>query len=457
MDETRSIFSAPEASSGPAGGKFAVDERGVDNHNGGTRMNWLDAIARRAVMQRLSAIEDGRITLRDAAGQTTLGRGGGATLPPAVITVHRPRFFRALALGGSLGAAEAYLRGDWSCDDLVSLVRIVCRNAVLAQRLEGPVARLFRNLAAWGHRLRRNTRRGSRRNIEAHYDLGNEFFATFLDPTLTYSCALFEAPSLGLDEAQLAKYDRLCRKLDLSPNDHLLEIGCGWGGFALHAAGNYGCRITATTISPSQYELACDRVRAAGLHDRVEVMQCDYRDLTGQYDKLVSIEMIEAVGHEYLDTYFAACARLLRPDGLMALQGITIADEFYAGYRRSADFIQRYVFPGGCVPAPAAVAASVGRATDLRLLHFEELGPHYARTLAEWRRRFLARREELLAKGQTERFLRLWEYYLCYCEGGFRERQIGLGQWLFARPGRELDLRPRDFGPATIPAVGSAY
>jgi cyclopropane-fatty-acyl-phospholipid synthase len=393
------------------------------------------------VLHRLAGVTDGTLVLRDADGSHAFGVAT-AHAPAATIDVHDGRFFRALATRGNLGAAESYMRGDWDCDDLVALVRLVCRNAALSGAPRGLTGRLEGLLKTFAHRLRRNTRGGSRRNIHEHYDLGNEFFATFLDASMTYSCAVFDRADDTLEDAQFNKFDRLCRRLDLSPADHLLEIGCGWGGFALHAAGRYGCRVTATTISTEQFAFARQRVREAGLGARIEILQCDYRDLRGTFDKLASIEMIEAVGHEYLDAYFATCSRLLRPNGLMALQGITITDQEYDQYRRSVDFIRRHVFPGGCVPSVAAIAAATARSTDFRLLQFEDLGPHYARTLAEWRRRFDRQRAALRARGRSERFLRLWQFYLCYCEGGFHERQIGLGQWLFARPGNRRELVP---------------
>ena len=326
------------------------------------------------------------------------------------------------------------MAGFWEADDLVSVVRLVVRNREVLAGVEGGLARLTMPLHRLFQAARRNTRDGSRRNIVAHYDLGNDFYSLFLDETLTYSCALFERDDMTLAEASTAKYDRLCRKLDLREADRVLEIGSGWGGFALHAAGRYGCRVTTTTISREQHELASRRVREAGLADRVEVLLCDYRDLTGTFDKLVSIEMIEAVGHHYLDAYFRCVSERLAPDGLAAIQAITIVDHAYEQQLRQADFIKRYVFPGSFLPSVAAICAAVARAADLRLVHLEDLTPHYARTLAAWRERFLARADDVRRLGFPESFLRLWEYYLCYCEGAFRERYIGDAQLLFAKP-----------------------
>ncbi|MDZ7617599.1 MAG: cyclopropane-fatty-acyl-phospholipid synthase family protein, partial [Patescibacteria group bacterium] len=343
-----------------------------------------------------------------------------------------------------LGAAEAFIRGYWTCDNLVELVRIFCRNAAVSAGMEGGPVRLLSPVARLGHWLRRNTTAGSRRNIAAHYDLGNEFFALFLDQTLAYSCAIFSRPDSTLHEASVAKFDRICRKLALKPEDHLLEIGTGWGGFALHAASNYRCRITTTTISQKQYDYTRRLVASAGLGDRVTVLLKDYRDLTGTYDKLVSIEMIEAVGHQFFGTYFRACSKLLKRDGLMLVQAITIPDQRYDAYRRGVDFIQRYIFPGGCLPSVGAICDSVGRATDMRLVHFEDLTPHYAETLALWRQRFVANHDGVRALGFSDEFMRTWEYYFCYCEGAFRERAIGSAQLLLAKPAcrREPILPP---------------
>jgi len=351
----------------------------------------------------------------------------------ATVAVRDSRFYRQLVLGGSLGGSEAFVRGYWDCDDLVSLIRIFSRETDVSERMDRGPARPAAALARAVHLLRRNTPGGSRRNIAAHYDLGNDFFALFLDPTMTYSCGIFERADSSMEDASTAKYERICRKLQLGLEDHVLEIGCGWGGFAIHAAGRYGCRVTAATISPRQYELATRRVREAGLEDRVAIVLQDYRRLSGQYDKAVSIEMIEAVGHEYFETYFEACCRLLKPDGMMLLQAITIADQRYEAYRRRVDFIQQYVFPGGLLPSVEVICRSIARATDFRLFHLEEITPHYAETLSRWRRRFRENLEEIRRLGLPEELLRIWEFYFSYCEGGFRERMIGCVQMLLAR------------------------
>jgi cyclopropane-fatty-acyl-phospholipid synthase len=325
--------------------------------------------------------------------------------------------------------------GHWDCSDLVGLVRLLVRNRNLLDGMEGGPARLGGwALKAW-HALRRNTRDGARRNIAAHYDLGNPFFRLFLSDDLMYSSALYAGEDDSLEAASTRKLDRICDKLRLGADDHVVEIGTGWGGFAVHAARTRGCRVTTTTISREQHALACQRVADAGLQDRVQVLLSDYRDLRGHYDKLVSIEMIEAIGPQYLDTYFATLGRLLKPEGLGLVQAITIEDHRYEQAVRSVDFIKRHVFPGSFIPSIAAMLAAKTRSTDLALVHLEDFGPSYARTLHDWRLRFLANREAVRAQGFDERFLRMWEFYLAYCEGGFLERSIGVAHLLLAKPG----------------------
>lgn len=396
------------------------------------RLDLLRGIARRAVLARLASLSEGELMLVDGDRRYRFGRPGDQ--PASAITVHDPQFYSDIAFAGSIGAGEGYAAGRWSCDDLTAAVRLLIRNRQVLDRLDGGWARLTAPLHKAVHLLNRNTRSGSRRNIAAHYDLGNDFFAAFLDETMTYSAAVFERPDMTLADAQTAKIDRLCRKLELRPSDHLLEIGTGWGTLAIHAASHYRCRVTTTTISREQHALAIERVAAAGLEGRITVLFEDYRDLRGRYDKLVSVEMIEAVGDAYYDTFFDACSRLLAADGMLALQAITIADQRYERARRSVDFIQRHIFPGACLPSVAALCASVARAGDLRLFHLEDIGPHYATTLRHWRERLRARWDELKGLGCPETLLRLWEFYFCYCEGGFAERVIGDVQMLFVKP-----------------------
>jgi cyclopropane-fatty-acyl-phospholipid synthase len=377
--------------------------------------------------------------LHDGAVITPFGTANAAADERVHLMVHDSRFYRRVALGGSLGAAESYIRGEWSTPDLTALLRLFVRNMPAADEMEGGLARVTAPLARLWHRLRSNSRVGSRKNIHAHYDLGNDFFDLFLDETMTYSCGIFESPEATMVEASRTKLDRICRKLDLRPDDHVLEIGTGWGSFAIHAAQHYGCRVTTTTISREQWELAGRRIREAGLEHRIDLKLQDYRDLEGTYDMLVSIEMIEAVGHEYLGSFFRRCSDLLKPHGRMVLQAITMPDQRYDQYRRSVDFIQRYVFPGSCVPSVAAMLKANAQASDLKLTHLEDFGVHYATTLRRWRDAFFERIDDVRAQGYPESFIRLWEYYLCYCEAGFAERYIGTVHMTLHKPGCRLE------------------
>jgi cyclopropane-fatty-acyl-phospholipid synthase len=399
------------------------------------RPSRMQRLARRLLLERMGRIERGTLEVHDADGTLRFGPANDASGLRARIEVLHPQFWADAAFGGTVGAGEAYIHGLWRCDDLTALVRMMVVNRHVLEAVDGGSTRLAELARRVGHWLNRNSREGSRRNISAHYDLGNEFFALFLDPTLNYSSGIFEHPGATMEQASLAKMDAICRKLDLKPGDHLVEIGTGWGGLAMHAASRYGCRVTTTTISREQHALAAERIRAAGLGDRIELLLSDYRDLQGTYDKLVSVEMIEAVGHQYLDTYFRTCSRLLKPDGLMLLQAITIRDELYAQALKSVDFIQRFVFPGGFLPSVSAMTASMARATDLQPLHLQDIGLHYATTLNHWRSRFFANLEAVRARGYSDSFIRLWEFYLCYCEGAFLERNIGTVQLLLAKPG----------------------
>ena len=387
---------------------------------------------RTAIISRLAALRHGHLTLADTGGVTEFGRRDAPLR--ARVQVHDAAFYRELALRGSVGAAEAYMEGLWDSDDLVTLVRILVANRELLDGLEGGAARVAGWALRAAHALRRNTRAGSRRNIAAHYDLGNEFFALFLSNDLMYSAAIWE-PGDTLARASERKLARICERLQLQAADHVLEIGSGWGGFALYAAARHGCRVTTTTISREQQSLALARVRQAGLADRVTVLLEDYRNLTGEYDKLVSIEMIEAIGAQFLPAYFAKVTRLLKPEGLALLQAITIEDHRYRQALHSVDFIKRHVFPGSFIPSIAALLEAKTRVSDLALVHLEDFGLSYADTLSAWRAAFRARIEAVRAQGFDERFVRMWTFYLAYCEGGFRERSIGVAQLLFARPG----------------------
>jgi len=396
--------------------------------------SWLQSLGRRLFLEKLAGLREGRLTVVDGAERRVFGDPDPRCALQATVEILHPQTYADAAFGGTVGAGEAYIRGFWRSEELTDLVRIFVLNRDIMDSLEGGAAFVTAPLRRALHFLNRNSRDGSRRNIAAHYDLGNELFALFLDPTMAYSCAWFEHETSSLEAAQVAKYDRICRKLQLDPSDHLLEIGTGWGGLALHAARNYGCRVTTTTISERQHEWAKEKVSAAGLEDRITLLLDDYRDLTGRYDKLVSIEMIEAVGEQFLDTYTAKCSALLEPHGAMLLQAITIQDQVYEQALRSVDFIQRFIFPGSFIPSVTAITDSLRRATDMKVFHLEDIGPHYATTLRHWRERFFARLREVRRLGYPESFVRMWEFYLCYCEGGFIERQLGDVQMLLTKP-----------------------
>jgi len=394
----------------------------------------VDEWARRVLISLLKKLNFGEIVLTDGEEQHVFGRRSEACDLRASLTVLHPRFYSQVLFGGSIGAGEAYMAGHWSSDDLTLLLRIVLLNQSVFAGLDRGLSRLKAPLYKAYHFLHKDSRKGSRINIAAHYDLGNDFYALFLDETLTYSCGIFDSPECSLQEASVAKYDRICKKLQLSNKDHVLEIGTGWGGFAIHAASQYGCRVTTTTISRAQHNLALERIRTAGVEDKVHVLFKDYRDLKGRFDKLVSIEMIEAVGHHYLETFFRCCSNLLTERGVMALQAITIADHFFEKHKKEVDFIKRYIFPGSCIPSVTAMGDAVAAATDLRLIHLEDITPHYARTLRTWRERFFENILQVRALGYSETFIRMWEFYLCYCEAGFEERYLGDVQMFFAKP-----------------------
>ncbi|MFW5816245.1 MAG: class I SAM-dependent methyltransferase [Wenzhouxiangella sp.] len=392
----------------------------------------LDGWLRARVVGRLNHLRAGQLVIRDRLGEVRLGRPGGDS---AAIDVHDQRFWRMLATGGGLGAAEAYMAGLWDSSDLVGVIRILARNRDALTAIDGGGARLTGAVMKLWHGFNRNSLQGSRRNIAAHYDLGNDFFAAWLDSRMMYSSALYRSADDSLETAQLAKLDRICQRLGLGPEHHLLEIGTGWGGLALHAAQTTGCRVTTTTISREQFAYAQARVTEAGLEDRVTVLNKDYRDLDGRFDRVVSVEMIEAVGHQYLDTYLGIIEQRLAPDGLALIQAITIEDFRYARSLKTVDFIKRYVFPGSFIPSVSAITASMARSTRLGLVELADFGASYALTLKAWRERFEAAWDQLAAMGFDDHFRRRWRYYLAYCEGGFRERAISDVHLLLAAPG----------------------
>jgi cyclopropane-fatty-acyl-phospholipid synthase len=394
----------------------------------------IDRIARSAVRRHFEGLKGGRIRFVDSDGAWVTG-GGESDVPDVIVRVNDSRFYRDIVLGGTLGVAESYLRGAWDCDDLTSLFRIALRDARIADATDRRFARWTAPIARIMHRLRSNTRHGSRRNIHAHYDLGNELFALFLDESMTYSCAIFPHEEATLEEAQEAKLERICTKLGLCAEDRVLEIGSGWGSFARHAAARYGCHVTTTTISREQHDLVRESVRRDGLEGRVQVLLRDYRDLVGRFDKVVSIEMIEAVGHENIGRYLHKIASLLDPRGAALVQGITLSESAFENYRRSVDFIQKYVFPGSCLVSLRHFAEQAVETAQLHVADIENIGPHYVGTLRAWRERFLQRIDDVRRLGRDERFVRTWYYYLSYCEAGFVERFIGDVQVVLAKPG----------------------
>lgn len=394
----------------------------------------FDRWARSLLLKKLGQIENCRIAA-DETHAVTLEQAMPGVVRRAVLRINDPRCFSHILLAGTTGAAESYILGYWDCDDLQTLIEIVLSSPAAYTSIDSGWAWLAEKIEAVLSRFNRNSPAGSLKNIMAHYDLGNDFFSIFLDATMAYSCGFFERPDSSLREASVAKFDRICRKLALSSADSLIEIGTGWGGFAVHAAKHYGCRVTTTTISREQYLKARERVQAEGVEELVTVIDKDYRDLTGSYSRLVSIEMIEAVGHDYLETFFGICGRLLRDDGMMLIQGITVPDDRYETHRQVGSFINKYIFPGSHLVSVRSVCAAVTAATDMFLANVEDITPHYVRTLHAWRDGFLANLDKVRALGMSEPFIRMWLFYLIFCEAGFARRWTGDVQWVFGKPG----------------------
>jgi len=391
-------------------------------------MKLFSRLAKPRVLERLAMLNQGTLILNDRGMSHSFGDG---TSPKVTVQLHSDSFYSAVALGGHIGAAESYMDGDWDTDDLTGLVRLFVRNRKALDGLETGTARFMQPVRDLFHLFRRNTRSGSRKNIHAHYDLGNDLFERFLDETMTYSSGIFTHTDATMQEASIEKYDRICRTLSIKPGDRVVEIGSGWGGFAIHAASKYGARVTTTTISERQFSLASERIREAGVEDRVTLLLSDYRDLRGEYDKLVSIEMIEAVGHDYYGDYFESCSALLKPGGAAVIQAITVPDHHYEAARREVDFIKRYIFPGSNIPS-VDVLAKAASSSSLRLAESMDFAPHYGETLRRWRARFEENWPEIRQLGYDEPFRRLWNFYLSYCEGGFDEGALGLVHLHFA-------------------------
>lgn len=403
----------------------AVSLKSEQHLNRSERNGLLDGLARKLVLDgHLKKLSRGSLTIIEGQERHVFGQDSCADEFTATITVNSPRFYGDLAFGGSIGAGEAWMQGYWDCDNLVNLVRLMVRNRQMLDDMEGPLTYFAQPLRKLSHMINRNTRRGARRNIAAHYDLGNEFFSLWLDQSMMYSCAIFEPADISLAQAQQVRLERVCQQLNLQKGDELVEIGSGWGGLAIYAALEYGCKVTTVTISREQFEWAKQRIEDAGLEDQITILMKDYRDLDGKYDKLVSLEMIEAIGAEQYDTYFSKCSDLLKPGGRMLIQAITIEDDRFEEYSKNVDFIQRYIFPGSCLPSVGEMGASIKRVSDLIVTRVDDIGLHYATTLRHWRNNFFARIEDVRNLGYPEAFIRMWEYYLCYCEGGFLEQSI---------------------------------
>lgn len=398
-----------------------------------SRAKWVAKLAKSQVLNRLSGLRKGQLILIDGSERHVFGRLDAVNLQ-ATIIVHDPRFYGEIAFGGSIGAGEAYMLGYWQADTLTNVVRLMVLNQSVMDTLEGGYQWFTKPLLKVFHWLNSNSEAGSQKNIAAHYDLGNDLFQLFLDPTMMYSSAMFDEDTATLQAASERKLQVICDKLQLVPTDHVLEIGTGWGGFAIYAAKHYGCHVTTTTISEQQYLLAQSRILAEGLQDQITLLKHDYRHLQGQFDKLVSIEMIEAVGHQYYDTYFNKVSQLLKPDGVALIQAITIADQRYESAIRSVDFIQRYIFPGSNIPSNTAMLTSITNASDLRLVDLQDIGLDYATTLRLWRENFFAQLDAVRQLGYSEAFIRMWDFYLSYCEGGFAECALGDVHLLLAKP-----------------------
>lgn len=395
----------------------------------------VDSACRKLLLKRMEALSWGTLTIVDGTdAQRTYQLGDPQGEIKTTIFVHRTSFFSRAALGGSIGAGESFVDGDWTCSDLTNLIRIFVRNRAVLENMDNRLGNILLPVQKVMHGLRSNTVEGSRKNIRDHYDIGNDFFQLFLDETMMYSSALFQGEKRSLRDASVAKIRTICEKLELQATDHLVEIGTGWGSLAIFAAENYGCRVTTTTISKEQYEFTKKRIQEKNLGDRITLLFEDYRHLTGQFDKLVSVEMVEAVGINNLPVYFAKCSSLLKPEGLMVIQAITIREQFYDSAKNSVDFIQKHIFPGGALPSIWAIMDCIKKETDLMLLGQEDFAEDYADTLREWGKNLALRKDEIVQLGYPEFLYRLWEFYFAYCEGGFRERAIGLSQLRLAKP-----------------------
>ena len=399
----------------------------------------LATFFKKIILKKFGQLQFGFLRILD--GDEEFHFGDDKSELKADVQIFSPEFYVFMGSGGLLGVTESYTAGYWQSNNLVSLIQIVIQNKDVMSQLDSGWARLFKPVNQYIHSFRQNSLDGSKKNILAHYDLSNEFYQLWLDETMTYSCGVFDNKSSTLEEASVEKLDRICRKLQLTDRDSVLEIGTGWGSFAIHAVKNYGCKVTTTTISDAQYELAKERINQEGLTDRIILLKDDYRKLTGQYDKIVSIEMIEAVGHEYVPLFFKIVSSLLKEDGLFVMQGITYNDQNFEVYKNSVDFIKKYIFPGSCLVSVSQVTESMKKYTDLSIVHLEDITVHYARTLKIWRENFQSSIPSIKALGFSSAFIKMWDFYFVYCEAGFRERHIGDYQFVFSKPGaREIKI-----------------
>ena len=401
---------------------------------GAAALSGTDRVARKIIFRFLEQLSGCGLMVSESQGETYYFGDREGELQAQLIVKHQG-FYKRILDGGSIAAGEAYMDGWWDSPDLTQVVRVLARNLPTLDRMESKVGWITTLKNKWLHYTRRNSKLSSKKNILAHYDLGNDFYRTFLDENMLYSAAIYDSDETSLSQAQFNKMDRLCKQLDLKPHDHLLEIGTGWGALAVHAAKHYGCRVTTTTISDAQHQWAKKRIEEEGLSDKVTLLLDDYRDLKGQYDKIVSVEMIEAVGKEYLTTYIKKCQSLLKRDGLLAIQAITIADQRYESYSKGVDFIQKYIFPGGFLPSVTVLSQHLTQHSDFVIRDLKDMGMDYAKTLADWHDGFNGNIEQYLQSGFDERFIRMWRYYLCYCEGGFLERSISTVQLVASRSG----------------------
>ncbi|WP_444921726.1 class I SAM-dependent methyltransferase [Microbulbifer sp. CnH-101-G] len=401
--------------------------------------SWLVRLARKLVLAKMQVVERGHLLIEDGEASYHFGQPVEQAAVRAHIRVRDASAYVQVLLNGTIGSGEAYMQNAWDSPNLLDVIRLMVDNMSLIESMDSRGSQLPRMVLRALHNLNNNNRRGSRKNIAAHYDLGNDFFRLFLDKTMLYSSAMFPSEQATLYQASVHKMEHICQKLQLKPDDHLLEIGTGWGGMAIYAAKHTGCQVTTTTISAEQYEYTRQWVEREGLQDKVRVLLQDYRDLDGSFDKLVSIEMVEAVGHEYHRKFFSICSRLLKEDGLMFMQAITISDQRYHQYRKDIDFIQHYIFPGGCLPSNQVIAQQIATATDMQIVGLEDITADYARTLRHWRNAFLSRLPQVRNLGFDDRFIRMWEFYLCYCEGGFMQRVISTAQFVFAKPRALID------------------